>query len=136
MRTLNREDMVREFMEKAEQEIDAVWTPELLEKKMSYISEEFEELHNEYVEIQLMLEDGKKPSKLAKAKFLKEMSDLQYVLSGMSVALKGLPLQQGFVRTHNSNMSKFGPNGEVYKNKKGKVVKGPYYQPPVLIDLV
>jgi len=66
---------------------------------------------------------------------LKEMADLQYVLSGMAVAL-GLNLGEAFRRVHESNMSKLGDDGKPIYRDDGKVLKGPNYRKPELGDLV
>jgi predicted HAD superfamily Cof-like phosphohydrolase len=44
--------------------------------------------------------------------------------------------KEAFARVHASNMSKRGPNGEIERHPWGKIAKGPFYQPPVLHDLV
>ena len=63
----------------------------------------------------------------------KELADLQYVLSGMVVAL-GIPMQEVFRRVQASNMSKL-VNGKPLKREDGKVLKGPNYKKPDLSDL-
>ena len=66
---------------------------------------------------------------------LKELCDLQYVLSGAAVAL-GLDIQVAFNRVHDSNMSKLDDNGKPVYREDGKIIKGPNYRPPNLEDLV
>lgn len=44
--------------------------------------------------------------------------------------------QEAFTRVHASNMSKLGPDGKPIRREDGKVLKGPSYAPPQLIDLV
>lgn len=66
---------------------------------------------------------------------LKELADLQYVLSGFAVTF-GLPLNEAFLRVHESNMSKLGEDGKPIYRKDGKVLKGPNYHEPDLSDLV
>lgn len=73
--------------------------------------------------------------KAAKAALLKELCDLQYVLSGFAVTF-GLPLDEAFKRVHESNMSKLGPDGKPIYREDGKVLKGPNYKKPDLSDLV
>jgi len=68
------------------------------------------------------------------AAVLKELADIQYVLSGFAVAF-GLPLPEAFDRVHNSNLTKF-VNGVMQKREDGKLLKGPNYRPPVLEDLL
>jgi len=70
-----------------------------------------------------------------KENLLKELADLQYVLSGFAVTF-GLPLDEAFRRVHESNMSKLGEDGKPIYREDGKVLKGPNYQPPDLSDLV
>ena len=73
--------------------------------------------------------------KAAKAALLKELCDLQYVLSGFVVTF-GLPFDEAFKRVHESNMSKLGPDGKPIYREDGKVLKGPNYKKPDLSDLV
>ena len=73
--------------------------------------------------------------KAAKAALLKELCDLQYVLSGFAVTF-GLPFDEAFKRVHESSMSKLGPDGKPIYREDGKVLKGPNYKKPDLSDLV
>lgn len=57
----------------------------------------------------------------------KESADLGYVIWG-AAARPRIDLDAAFREVHRSNMSKFGPNGEVYTREDGKVLKGPYYR--------
>jgi len=75
------------------------------------------------------------PDKIVKTRLLKELADLQYVLSGTAVAL-GLPLDIAFNRVHKSNMSKLNFDGKPLVRSDGKILKGPDYIPPVMDDLV
>ena len=45
-----------------------------------------------------------------------------------------LPLEEAFLRVHDSNMSKL-VDGKPLKRADGKFLKGPNYQPPHLEDL-
>tara|TARA_R100001463_G_scaffold132359_1_gene192983 strand:+ start:12567 stop:12923 length:357 start_codon:yes stop_codon:yes gene_type:complete len=65
---------------------------------------------------------------------LKELADLVYVCFQYAAAA-GWDLNEALDRVHKSNMSKL-VNGQPLKNKEGKVVKGPNYQPPNLKDLI
>lgn len=135
MRTNNREEVVSEFHEAMDLQPEVKWTKELLWFRRKLIREEYLELMDEFDDIELKLTKGLgKITKEDKSKLLKELADLQYVVSGAAVQLE-LPLQQAFVRVHNSNMSKLGDNGKPIKREDGKVLKGPNYTPPVLEDL-
>jgi predicted HAD superfamily Cof-like phosphohydrolase len=52
------------------------------------------------------------------------------------LGLTDLDLFDAFIRVHRSNMSKLGPDGQVVRREDGKIMKGPSYRPPFLIDLV
>jgi len=130
---MNREDSVREFMEAFGQAVDGLWTEDILELRCKLIAEEVQEVIEELFDYQT--ETWIEPSKVSKARVLKELTDLQYVVSGMAVAL-GLNLDEAFERVHRSNMSKLLDNGQPLKREDGKVLKGPNYIPPVMDDLV
>jgi hypothetical protein len=96
----------------------------------------------------------------ALAHLLKEYADLMYVVQGAELAgasideieeNAGSPswlavrvfeaidpeiLGEAFIRVHESNMSKLMPDGSVKRREDGKVLKGPNYREPKLMDLV
>ena len=78
---------------------------------------------------------GTAPTKERVEKLLKELADLQYVLSGYAVTF-GIDLDTAFSLVHHSNMSKLGVDGKPIKREDGKVIKGPNYSPPNLSKLV
>jgi predicted HAD superfamily Cof-like phosphohydrolase len=45
-------------------------------------------------------------------------------------------VNEAFRRVHASNMSKLGDDGKPIRREDGKVLKGPNYKPPHLIDLI
>ena len=47
----------------------------------------------------------------------------------------GLPIEQAFDLTHESNMSKLGPDGKPVFREDGKIMKGPNYHKPDLHSL-
>lgn len=61
------------------------------------------------------------------ANLIKEMADLQYVLSGLAVAY-GIDLNKAVEIVHQSNMSKLGKDGKPIYREDGKVIKGPDYK--------
>jgi predicted HAD superfamily Cof-like phosphohydrolase len=128
----NREAVVQEFHEVFGQAVDTEWTPELLQLRINLIMEESQEILEELFDYKT--EEWIPVSKVSKVRVLKEMADLQYVLSGMAVAL-GLPLEEGFLRVHKSNMSKLDHFGKPVYRSDGKVLKGPNYTPAVMDDL-
>jgi len=69
------------------------------------------------------------------ADLLKECADLHFVLYQFCAA-HGLDLDAASDRVFKSNMSKLDENGQPIFREDGKVLKGPLYQPPSLIDLV
>ena len=65
---------------------------------------------------------------------LKELADLVYVCYQLAAAV-GWDLDEALDRVQASNMSKL-VDGKPIRREDGKVLKGPNYQPPTLIDLV
>jgi len=133
--TVNRETRLTEFHKAFGHPIDEVMTVDNLELRRSLITEEYQELMEEISSISLDLARGRKPPIERKANLLKELCDLQYVISGLAVAF-GLPLQPAFNRVHASNMSKLDADGNPIYREDGKVMKGPNYRPPNLEDLI
>lgn len=93
----------------------------------------------------------------AVAHLLKELIDLFYVSQYASIAGVGdaaisvyMPAnlerlvtlfapevrREAFARVHRSNMSKLGDDGKPVRREDGKILKGPNYQEPYLLDLV
>lgn len=94
----------------------------------------------------------------ALANVLKEMADLEYVCAGWIVSggremdqetagnVRALDayytlivpqmLDEVFRRVHESNMSKLGMDGKPVRREDGKVLKGPFYKAPDLMDLI
>jgi predicted HAD superfamily Cof-like phosphohydrolase len=131
-----REDRVAEFHRAMEVSVADPLTHDLLALRLRLLNEEVAELA-ESVAIYLgQREKGRSDADLAaeRAHMLKELADVQYVVSGFAVTF-GLPLEAAFDRVHTSNMSKL-VNGKPLKRDDGKVLKGPNYQPPTLDDLV
>lgn len=135
MRTFSREDTVREFHEAFGHPIDTEMTWDLLTLRYKLLFEEFTELKEELAVAGTEITVQGKVSNKTKERILKEMADLQYVLSGLAVIM-GLPLHVAFNRVHKSNMSKLGLDGRPITREDGKILKGPNYSPPDLEDLV
>ncbi len=64
-----------------------------------------------------------------------ELADLDYVVQGTNVAL-GLPAGAFMEEVHRANMSKLDDEGKPIKNERGKIVKGPNYQPPQFEEIL
>lgn len=128
------EQKVRAFHLATDAHVDVPFDEKLLELRKTLIMEEVKEL---FAEIDLAIADLRKDGKVSKPVLLalmKEMADVQYVVSGSSVTF-GLPIDKVFARVHDSNMSKLGPDGKAIHRADGKVLKGPNYHPPQLDDL-
>ena len=69
------------------------------------------------------------------AEALKELADLVYVCYQYAENM-GWLLDEALDRVHISNMSKLGENGLPVYRDDGKVLKGPDYEPPTLMDLI
>jgi predicted HAD superfamily Cof-like phosphohydrolase len=118
----------REFREAMGQPVD-VLTPEAILLQKTLIREEWLELSEALQEVFDHLDN-----KRAREEALKELADLVYVCYQLSAAV-GWKLDTALLRVHASNMSKL-VDGKPLKRLDGKVLKGPNYQPPTLIDLV
>lgn len=70
-----------------------------------------------------------------KSEVLKELADLVYVCYQMAAFL-GLDLDEALDRVHESNLSKLDEKRQPIYNEHGKVMKGPNYKKPDLLDLV
>lgn len=127
------EKQVLECHQAMELAINEPYGIDLLRLRQRLLREEMDELDVEINTLVEELEKNGETSTAARARMMKELSDLQYVLSGMVVAF-GIPMQEVFHRTHQSNMSKL-VNGKVLKREDGKFLKGPNYKPPFLEDI-
>jgi predicted HAD superfamily Cof-like phosphohydrolase len=113
---------------------------EKLKMQLSLIQEEGNEF-NEALEIwqrmSLVSRGEASPESLYtyKSEVLKELSDLVYVCYQMAAFL-GFDLDEALDRIHQSNLSKLDDNGQPIYNEHGKVMKGPNYKKPDLLDLV
>lgn len=127
------EQDVKEFHRLMGMATDAPYTTDLLELRQKLINEEAAELNLEINTLIAELKQTGSVQKQTKLKMFKELADLQYVLSGMVVAL-GIPMEEVFTRVHKSNLSKL-VDGKPLKREDGKILKGPNYQKPDLSDL-
>lgn len=132
-----REQKIEEFHQAFGAAIDENPTVKLLELRKTLITEEIKELISDIDDAIKILQKGNTVPAELYANMLKEMADVQVVLSGTAVALKPLRnLDEAFDRVHQSNMSKLGEDGKPIYREDGKVLKGPNYKAPFLDDLV
>lgn len=66
---------------------------------------------------------------------LKELADLVFVCYQAAENM-GWDLDETMRRVLDSNLSKLDDSGRPIRNEDGKVLKGPNYKPPTLIDIV
>ena len=135
MKQLDREDYVAQFHKAFGHPIGKTDDTDLIVLRNKLINEEYSELKEELAAAMVDIETLGDISAKTKARILKELSDLQYVISGLAVVLN-LPLQPAFIRVHKSNMSKLGKDGKPILREDGKILKGPNYVPADLEDLV
>ncbi|KND48779.1 MAG: putative secreted protein [Parcubacteria bacterium C7867-003] len=132
-----RENYVKEFNEAFMRKSHQEPSSDLLKFRKRLINEEVNELFSDIDEAVSILEKGEEIPKSLLANMLKELADIQYVVSGMSVDVKPMKnLDEAFIRVHNSNMSKLGADGKPIYRDDGKIIKGPNYKEPDLDDLV
>lgn len=125
---------IKAFHEATGLPVAAYFNEELLKLRRSLLTEEYIESCQEFIAAADALATGGQPSATVKANLTKELADLIYVILGAAVAF-GLPISEVFERIHAANLTKIGPNGEVYRNEAGKVLKGPHYRPADVSDL-
>lgn len=104
--------------------------PSSLIMQARLISEEYEEFLEAHCEANEYL-----ISKHARENCLKELADLCYVAYQYAAAA-GWDLDEALTRVHQSNLSKLDDDMKPVKRDDGKIIKGPNYKPPTLIDLV
>lgn len=134
-----REYMVKEFHVAMGLEVNAQPTTETIKLRRKLLLEEMREVTDELDTIEMTITRGLPIDKAQWERLLKELCDLQYVLSGTIVALNGIDtgtFMDAYDLVHESNMSKLDDNGKPVKNDYGKVIKGPNYVAPDLGDLV
>ncbi|HCS22192.1 MAG TPA: hypothetical protein PLW48_08460 [Alphaproteobacteria bacterium] len=131
----NYERKVRDFHLAFDIGVDLPVTSDLLAFRKKLIGEEVEELYAEIDKARAEIENGGSVTRETMAAMMKELADVQYILSGMIVTF-GLPADRVFDRVHQSNMSKLGHDGKPVRREDGKVMKGPNYHPPILDDLI
>lgn len=105
------------------------FTPEAVLLQKTLIREEFLELSEALSSCLDHIEN-----KRCREEALKELADLVYVCYQLAGAV-GWDLDEAMRRVHKSNLSKL-VDGKPVKRLDGKILKGPGYEPPVLIDLV
>jgi predicted HAD superfamily Cof-like phosphohydrolase len=105
-------------------------TPGSLNLQQTLIAEEYAELNEAFCELRKDISN-----KQAREHMLKELTDLLYVIHQMAAAFDW-DICSAFNRVHASNMSKLDENGDPIYREDGKILKGPNYFLPQLIDLV
>jgi len=132
---MSREDIVTEFHKAFGHPVNKRMTEDDLLLRHKLLTEEWTELKEEFAAALTDIAMTGDVKKKTKERMLKEMADLQYVLSGMAVTF-GLPLQVAFVRVHKSNMSKLDDDGRPIYREDGKVLKSKNYKPADMEDLI
>tara|TARA_B110000483_G_scaffold239538_1_gene318230 strand:- start:633 stop:1055 length:423 start_codon:yes stop_codon:yes gene_type:complete len=137
-RNYTREQKVEEFHKAMSTDVAVEPRANLLHLREKLLVEECTEVVAELQTMQMELERGKPITKEQWAKLLKELCDLQYVLSGTVVSFNAIvdSFTPAFNRVHSSNMSKLDDEGNPVLNSYGKVTKGPNYKAPTLEDLI
>ena len=132
---MTKTEMVKEFHEAFNLPVNVPWGLELFKFRQGLLQEELEEYLIEATSIMVKLSADMEVTIDDKARLVKEMSDIIYILAGTAVSL-GLPLDEVFTAVHESNMSKLGPDGKPVYREDGKVMKGSQYRPPNVIKVM
>ena len=67
--------------------------------------------------------------------FVDALADLKYVIYGMEIE-SGIPSDAVFDEVHSSNMSKLDDQGNPILRDDGKILKGPNFKLPNIIDII
>ncbi len=130
----DREQKIIDFNKIAKHPINVKLNLEDLRLSLRLIKEEFIELQEIALDISSNFTNQKEITTDQRINLLKELGDLQYVVSRMAVVF-GINLQEVFDRIHKSNMTKV-EKGVTRDPTTGKILKGPNYKEPNLKDLV
>ena len=125
----NYRNLARIFRQAVGQPLDC-FTLETVKLQMSLVVEEFFELT---AAIDIACSDV--ANQRAKEEALKELTDLVVVLFQLAEGV-GWDLDCAYNRVMESNMSKFGDDGQPIRREDGKILKSNNYKPCSLIDLV
>jgi len=124
MRNKSREEYVQEFLEAADQHptFAVVW--DCLGEEFLELQEAASNLHTVYT-----LKSDEAARVKARANFVKEWADVQYVLSQLAVFYE-IDGEEAFLRVANNNMTKIPSDGKVRRREDGKILKPEGYEPP------
>ena len=138
MKTITRENKVEEFHRAMGTDVGVQPRTDLLSLREKLLIEECNEVCQELNAIEMSVAQGKRVTREQWAALLKELADLQYVLSGTIISFESIAgsFTPAFNRVHSSNMSKLDDEGNPVLNEYGKVTKGPNYKAPTLEDLI
>jgi len=137
MKYFTREQKVAEFHEAMGLPVNTTSTVTQLKLRARLITEEAMEVINAMEVLEMEHERSKPGTTKEWAHLIKELADLQYVLSGTIVTFRELSadFDAVFNRVHESNMSKLDDDGNPIYDNEGKVMKGPNYVEAELEDL-
>jgi predicted HAD superfamily Cof-like phosphohydrolase len=135
---MSRESKVQIFHRAMGLDINSVPRVSLLELRKQLLLEEVGETVEVIDRITMKLMQGRSTTKQDWSDFLKELTDVQYIISGTFVSFNTFSsdFDTSFNRVHDSNMSKLDGEGNPVYNKDGKVLKGSNYKCPDLKDLI
>ncbi|MBQ6110450.1 MAG: nucleoside triphosphate pyrophosphohydrolase family protein [Alphaproteobacteria bacterium] len=128
------EDKVEQFSRAMNLPVNMPFSADLLALRKRLLQEEIDELFIELDSAIALTQKGEVVPQELFENICKETADVQYVLSGFSVSF-GIPIEQAFDLTHESNMSKLGLDGKPIFREDGKIMKGPNYHKPDLHSL-
>ncbi len=120
------EKQVKECHQALEVAIGEDFSVDLLSLRKKLMVEELDELNVEIDEAIEKLSKGQKVDRDLYLRMVKELADLQYVVSGFAVSF-GIDMEKIFALVHESNMSKLDDNGRPIKREDGKFLKGPNF---------
>jgi predicted HAD superfamily Cof-like phosphohydrolase len=138
---------VREFQTKFEASTDPALWVKLVEEEWGEVEQAVADLLKELADLDYVgtglvnlvgdLDNLEPALKDRVEKVMRRMCHIADLLENVLTESGSEVRQEAFARVHASNMSKLDPvTGKPIRREDGKILKGPDYQPPVLIDLI
>lgn len=123
-----------EFRDKFEASNDPALWEKLVEEETAEVMEALAHLFKEFADLTYVAEGFRQ---VAGDKKLSEKVSRDMVKAATYMEIIDLvDFEEVFKRVHASNMSKLGSDGKPIRRSDGKIIKGPNYKAPELLDLI
>ena len=107
----------------------------LIEEEITEWREAFSDFLKETADVLYVVVAAERVGLELDAELVGRLREFSFVSQRIDALIPGV-VAEAFRRVHTSNMSKLGDDGLPVRRDDGKVLKGPNYKPPYLMDLV